>query len=501
MTPLAAAIAAGDHTRGPGARGGTAPWKEWHHFVVFAGGFELVLNLSVGRDTRTGGRGLLGRVVALWRDGGAWRGDVAQHPVPDVPAGQIALTVGPAVLGWDGEAYTLRIADGPVRADLRLRPETAPALSTQVPFGALARVDWLVVPRLSVEGSATVEGRTRRLTGGLAYHDHNWGRFHWGDDFAWEWGFVLPDDPGDPHAIVFTRLLDRRRRQVRSQGLFVWEGPRQISMFVGAQLRFTPSGPPPQGRTCDLPPVMGLLLPGRATGVPGRLEVHGTDLGERLHLDLHMESVSRLAVPDEGPHGGLTLLAETSARAQVEGELHGRRIAFAGRAVVEFVRSEDGAPLPDAPPGPPPPAPHLPMERTPALFAGFLDACTARLHHEQPRRLAAVAAALGPGPVRILVDGPAFRIQARGGVPARIMDGPEADLELRSTHTTVLGLLDGHEDLTAAVQREALQLHGPPDRVAAFLDALLLYVHSAVRSAAVPALLARYRRAAATESP
>ena len=24
------------------------------------------------------------------------------------------------------------------------------------------------------------------------YHDHNWGRFRWGDDFGWIWGSVLP---------------------------------------------------------------------------------------------------------------------------------------------------------------------------------------------------------------------------------------------------------------------------------------------------------------------
>jgi hypothetical protein len=28
------------------------------------------------------------------------------------------------------------------------------------------------------------------------YHDHNWGRWHWGQDLGWEWGCFLPPAPG-----------------------------------------------------------------------------------------------------------------------------------------------------------------------------------------------------------------------------------------------------------------------------------------------------------------
>lgn len=501
MSELAAAITAGDHTRGPGARTGGSPWKEWHHFVVFAGGLELVVNLSVGRDTRAGGRGLQGRVVTLWRTGGAWRGDVAQHPVAHVPAGRIALQVGTAQLGWDGRAYTLHLPDGPLRVALRLHPQTLPALSTQVPFGGAARVDWLVVPRLGVEGSVRVDGQDHAINGALAYHDHNWGRFHWGDDFAWEWGFVLPDDPSDPHALVFTRLLDRQRRQVRSQGLFLWRGAHQRRMFVGQQLRFSPSGAPPPGEPCDLPPVMGMLLPGRAAGVPGALRIEATDLADRLTVDLQIGATSRLAVPDEGPHSGLTLLSETSARAQVAGVLHGQPISLRGRAVVEFVRAEPGPPLPAAPAGPRPDPHPLPEHRAPGLFAAFLRATTAQLHHEDPARMAAVARALGPAPIRVQVQGPAFRVRAEAQAPVIVPDGAEAALTLTSSHAAVLRILDGQDDLTAAVRSGRLELRGAPGPIAALLDALLLYVHSAVRSAAMPALLARYRRAASREIP
>jgi hypothetical protein len=503
MSDPATVIAAGDHTRGPHARAGAGPYKEWHHFAVLAGPIELVLNLSVGTDTRTGATGLLGRVVALWRAGEGWGGGVQEAPVPRVPAGRVALDVGTARLSWDGAAYRLHIPDGPAElsAELTLHPETMPALSTQVPFGPRARVDWLVVPRLRTRGRVRIGGAEHVLDGALAYHDHNWGRFAWGEDFAWEWGFVLPDDPAVGHSLVFTRLLDRQRRQVRSQGLFLWEGARQTRIFVDRQLRMVPEGPPPGGPICDRPPVMGMLLPGRAAGVPGRLHIDAEDHGDRLRVELDIEAVSRLGVPDEPPRTGLTLLAETSARATVSGRIRGRPVSFAGRAVVEFVRSEDGPALPAAPPGPPPDAAELPDTRTPDLFARFLDATTTRLHHEDPSRMAALCEALGEAPVRIAVDGPAFRLAARGGRPVRLPDAPEATLDLRTDHATVLDLLDGRVDLPGAVRRGRLDLRGPPAGIAAFLDALLLYIHSGVRSAAMPSLLDRYRCATREGEP
>jgi hypothetical protein len=73
--------------------------------------------------------------------------------------------------------YTVHYEDGEVSADLRLRgtvpswrPGTGHAFFDERRFFA-----WLPsVPRGTVEGSVTIGGATRRVTG-VGYHDHNWG--------------------------------------------------------------------------------------------------------------------------------------------------------------------------------------------------------------------------------------------------------------------------------------------------------------------------------------
>ena len=59
-------------------------------------------------------------------------------------------------------------------------------------------MSWLFVPRLRADGWLRIGGREHRFDNDLAYHDHNWGRFWWGDDFGWTWAHGPSQRSGRP---------------------------------------------------------------------------------------------------------------------------------------------------------------------------------------------------------------------------------------------------------------------------------------------------------------
>jgi hypothetical protein len=62
-----------------------------------------------------------------------------------------------------------------------------------------------------------------------------------------------------------------------------------------------------------------------------------------------------------------------------------------------------------------------------------------------------------------------------------------------STRATILGVIDGETTARRAVLDERLLMRGRLDDVVAFHDALVAYVHGAVRAPSFPRLLRAYR--------
>ena len=98
-------------------------------------------------------------------------------------------------------------------------------------------MSWLFVPRLRADGWLRIGGQEHRFEDDLAYHDHNWGRFWWGDDFGWTWGTILPREPDDPWSMVFLQMTDRRRLRFLSQALYVWHHDEPAAIFRHAAVQ------------------------------------------------------------------------------------------------------------------------------------------------------------------------------------------------------------------------------------------------------------------------
>ena len=108
--------------------------------------------------------------------------------------------------------------------------ERAIIVEDRLPFGS-GWISWRAVPRLAVDGRLELLGHDHHLLRFSAYHDHNWGRWRWGDDAGWEWGAFLAEPPGP--AFVWSRPTNRAHTTGASLLTVHAAGPRTTLFRTG----------------------------------------------------------------------------------------------------------------------------------------------------------------------------------------------------------------------------------------------------------------------------
>jgi hypothetical protein len=271
-----------------------------------------------------------------------WSGVVERYDDvdPAVSADLTSLVVGAnrVAVGPSGYDVVIDLPEHGIGGELHLAPvgrSSVVAVSGQ-PVGA-GRLSWLAVPRLRADGWFRIGGRQHRFTGDVAYHDHNWGHFRWGDDFGWTWGSILPADPRDPWSFVFACITDRHRLRTFTRAFYVWYGDEPVASLRDSAVRMRSSGVLDRPPDCTLPPPMRLVLGGRTAPVPATIEIMARRGADTLHAEIHLESSARLAHPSEIDLTGSVVLSETSGTALVTGSVAGREMDFAGSSVFEVL--------------------------------------------------------------------------------------------------------------------------------------------------------------------
>jgi hypothetical protein len=338
---MSAVLARSDFLRAPLlATARPAGFKEWHHFVVHAHDVRLLINFSLnnevfGRDEVR----LAPRVIVIARDEN-WSGAVERF---DEHALNVSADLGELTVGGnrmtvlpDGYHVLIDLPDKDIRGELHFASASQPFLVRNEPAGD-GRVSWLFVPRLRANGWLRIGGREHRMDDDPAYHDHNWGRFCWGDDFGWTWGTILPTAPEDPWSMVFVQITDRSRLRSLSQALYVWHHDEPAGIFRHAAVRVRTEGL--LGRAVDLtlPPPMRLLLDGEVPGVPERIDITATRAGDTVHAEFRSKSYARLAQPSEARLDRSTVLCETDGTVRASGTIKGKDFDFVGTGVFEFL--------------------------------------------------------------------------------------------------------------------------------------------------------------------
>jgi hypothetical protein len=348
-------ITRSDHLRATPAPAGQAPgFKEWSYFCIATPDVDLLLTFTfLGRiDLPAVDAWPPARVLALARTRtGRWSGGVDEIPPDAVRAtpGRVDMTMGACELRFTAGAYALdaRLASSAIEVHLRLRPLAPPAVGTSVRMGNADPMRWIVVPRLEAHGELLLDRRRTEVVGGRAYHDHNWGAFSWGGDFAWEWGLVLPSETHLPWTVVYSRISDRARQRVLSQAILVWRDDLYCRAFRDDEITVEESGLLRGGARLRVPRVMSLVEPATTADVPRTLLARARGGGDRLELRLAPLDFAEVAVPNETHELGTTLLCEARAEAQVTGVIRGERFSLVAPAILEM---NHGAARPLPPP-------------------------------------------------------------------------------------------------------------------------------------------------------
>jgi hypothetical protein len=313
-------------------------YKDWLHLNLFdhASGVVGLVNVSLhGAPDDLASRAIGTALLHVPELG--WVGNVevrgrreARIGVSSVALAQVALAVDyPAgrVLAsarLPRDAVTLRLT---ARA-------AAPAidLEQQLPFGP-GWVSWYVVPRLSVEGELVVGSRRIDLAGASGYHDHNWGRWYWGDDLGWEWGAFLTPSPGP--AFVLSRVTDRSHRRTGNPVLVVQRGDRRRS-FGGQTVRVEYAGQL-TGRLRRVPGALAALHPDRATPrLPARVIVRAGDGVDHVEIAFEAHAAAQLIAADPVVRG-YGFLHEMAGSFTVRGQIGQHDLGGSGLAVLEHV--------------------------------------------------------------------------------------------------------------------------------------------------------------------
>lgn len=349
-------IEANCHIRGSDFLGtAEAGHKEWLHFAVSTDGLELLINLSEVDDVRPQARAGSSIARLTWLahiDETGFHGGIEDFGVlpPGVSArmpGRRGLRMGPNAAGFERGVFRVhaRSRDGALTVDLTLTPEVMPAQANNLTVHDCPPIHWLVVPRLRADGHCRLHGRDYSFRGAPAYHDHNWGSFRWGRDFAWEWGYGTPsqaqparsEQPASaPWTLVFVRLTDRGRFTDLMQAVFVWHGAHLRRLFRADELRVEHHGFLRCPRPFKLAPAMGLISEGSATDVPRRLSVTAAGRGDRLHFDFDTRDVGQVIIPNDHDLG-VTIINEVCGDLRVEGRVGGESVRFACRSIFEFL--------------------------------------------------------------------------------------------------------------------------------------------------------------------
>ena len=337
------AISSVDHMRRSPGFGPVRKHKEWQHFVILTPEIDLLVNFSSCDDVRpqAGEEAEFPRVIVLARTT-HWDGDVDTFAVGEcnIRGGLIDMTLAHNRLVFEDGCFHISVAmrQRPISMELRLVPRTVPVYVPRIRMIEGPLLNWTVVPRLDVYGTVNVGDRSIRLDGAPAYHDHNWGPFFWGHDCAWEWGFVLPDDPAVRWSLTFVRLADRARTKAIAQSLLLWKGDVLDRVFFEKQVDWRPSLEFLRlPRIFKVPRPMALLAPEAVADVPRRVEVTARNGDDWVEVHGEPYDLAQVLIPSEA-RLGVTIFNEAASRAVVRGRARGEDFSYTGKSTLEFIR-------------------------------------------------------------------------------------------------------------------------------------------------------------------
>ena len=313
-------------------------WKEWYHFVLFdpQGGVRILANCSLSGVPGNGQVtfSTLATVAeadhryetyGFVRDAEWEIGSVGRAPFRAESGGFACVVDGPN--SW----FNGRDSRSGVALALRGRALVDPLVIPEyLPFGS-GFVGWGLVPGVRPDGELRIGDQSFSIgSDWFCYHDHNYGRFRWGDDVGWIWFVISARLPGgEDLVLVMHRGNSRQASRIGTPYLFVYAGGALRKSFVGATLDIVWTWTDVPVRPPRMPGSMASLFAAHPTRVPTGLKIDAADEKDRLALRMSVDSLMEYILPDN-VHRQYSFIEEMNGRAAIacrigtlEGETEG----------------------------------------------------------------------------------------------------------------------------------------------------------------------------------
>jgi hypothetical protein len=205
------------------------------------------------------------------------------------------------------------------------------------PFGS-GFIGWGLVPGVRVEGRLELDGLGIAIDERwFCYHDHNYGRFRWGEDIGWIWFVASVHTPaGEPYTLVLHRGNNRDATRCGAPYLFVYEGDTLRKVFMGDAVHLSWRWSAERRRPPRLPGAMATLFAERTLLLPTGLELRAADERDALHLELSGDSNTELVLPDNRDRQ-YTFIEECTGQAAMQCRIGGAERSAQGHFYAEFV--------------------------------------------------------------------------------------------------------------------------------------------------------------------
>ena len=315
-----------------------AGYKDWLHLNVFdhETGNIGVINVSLHGSpsdprSRAIGVGLVNVAKTEW-----W-GNIEIAGITDAAIGfdsicleQVALAVQvyPGVV-----TASVRDTRSGLRASLKAAAAASPIwVEERLPLGD-GWISWFALPLATVDGEWTIGKERMVLRNASAYHDHNWGRWHWGENLGWEWGCFIVSGPPKV-AFVLSRTSDRAHRSF-GKSLLIVQCEDKRRTFAGSAVKLVYEGSLSISRR--LPGALAALHQDKARAhLPQVLRFTAADGVDNVELVFSARSAAQLIVADPIVKG-YGFIHEIVGEFMCSGNIGDTEVTGSGLGVLELV--------------------------------------------------------------------------------------------------------------------------------------------------------------------
>ena len=315
-------------------------YKEWQHFNVFDNktGLFALINYVVSGNIYNINKGIVAKVALIRDPKGLIYSAIEPHNTKELNISYLGPNIqfNGASITYNNYSYRVSLIMDtiPIKADLDFKIASQPLTSMTKPFGS-GFLGWTAFCKMKVNGSITIADTIYTIKNSYGYHDHDWGRYSWGEKVGWEWGIFGDDDPSGI-TILFDRRTDGIRGNIRDKVLLVYKGSylkvniQDNNLNVNLQGRF-------EGKKIVVPGLMGILHPEKGSSLPKKIIIKGfTSTKEMIRIEYTPEVIIQFILPNFKGKGE-SQINEMLGKIKIEHSLSEIKLSTNMRGCMEMV--------------------------------------------------------------------------------------------------------------------------------------------------------------------